>query len=74
MKNIKNSGFVGLLVLLIITVAIMALIMWKSGFFETVKDSVGTGKTAQQENLQSIQNAQDLKDALEQKDRQNLQQ
>jgi hypothetical protein len=73
-KTIKNSGYVGLLIMLIITVAIMALIMWKSGFFKVVGESVGTEKAAEQENLQAIQNARNLKDALEQKDRQNLQQ
>lgn len=67
MKNHKNGGYSALIILLI-TVAIMALILWKSGFFGAVGDmEKGTSRTTPQEDLQALQKAKDLKTSLEQR-------
>jgi hypothetical protein len=64
----KNGGWVGLAMMLI-TVVIMALLVWKFG---VATSKSGGMKTIPQEDLQAIQKAQELKNAMEQRDRQNL--
>jgi hypothetical protein len=69
-KILKNSGYMGLIMMLI-SVVIMALLVWKFGLLAGKSGGV---KATPQEDLQAIQKAQDLKNALEQRDRQLLQQ
>jgi hypothetical protein len=68
-KFVKNGGYVGLIMMLV-SVVIIALLVWKFGSF----GGSGGVKTTPQEDLQAIQKAQAIKDVLEQRDRQALQQ
>lgn len=66
----KNGGYVGL-ILMLVSVVIMAFLVWKFGVFT---GSAREQRNGPQEDLSAIQQAQALKDALEQRDRQVLQQ
>ena len=70
MKIPKNGGYVGLIMMLI-SVVIIALLVWKFGL---LAGGGGGVRATPQEDLQAIKAAQAVKDALEQRDRQTLQQ
>lgn len=67
--NYKDKGFMGLVIMLLVTIAIMLLIVWKSGFFDAAKDIENTGKGTNvlQEEQQVLRRAQDMKAVLEER-------
>lgn len=70
MKKIhKNNGYVGL-VFMLISVVVMAFLVWRFGVFTGNNQ---TQRGVQSQDLQAIQQTQILKDALEQRDRKMLQ-
>lgn len=62
--NTKNGGYVGLLALLI-TVAIIALITWRSDLFST-SDNNDNIQSVIERDLGAIDSARDAKNMLEQ--------
>lgn len=60
----RQSGYIGLLALLI-TVAIMALVMWRSDLFSGTKDENGKAQNVIERDLKAIDSAQNVKEKIE---------
>jgi hypothetical protein len=60
----RQSGYIGLLALLI-TVAIIAVAMWRSDLFVGSKDESGKTQNVIERDLKAIDAAQSVKDKIE---------